>query len=79
MTKDNIKLAIQDFEWVIKILESSEDESHMKTTLKCFSLWDSKYSDSGLTRLELDVLNKLKFNFWSLYKDKNSKIGTINI
>ena len=79
MTKDNIKLAIQDFEWVIKILESSEDESHMKTTLKCFSLWDSKYSDSGLTRLELDVLDKLKFNFWSLYKDKNSKIGTINI
>ena len=79
MTKDNIKLAIQDFEWVIKILESSEDESHMKTTLKCFSLWDSKYSDSGLTRLESDVLNKLKLNFWSLYKDKNNKIGTINI
>ena len=79
MTKDNIKLAIKDFEWVIKILESSEDESHMETTLKCFSLWDSKYSDSGLTRLESDVLDKLKLNFWSLYKDKNSKIGTINI
>jgi hypothetical protein len=79
MTKDNIKLAIKDFEWVIKILESSEDESHMTTTLKCFSLWDSKYSDLGLTRLESDVLDKLKLNFWSLYKDKNSKIGTINI
>ena len=71
MTKDNIKLAIKDFEWVIKILESSEDENHMETT--------SKYSDSGLTRLESDVLDKLKLNFWSLYKDKNSKIGTINI
>lgn len=79
MTKSNIKRAITDFEWVIKVLESSEDENHMETTLKCFSLWDSKYSDSGLTRLESDVLSKLKLNFWSLYKDKNSKIGTINI
>ena len=79
MTKSNIKRAIMDFEWVIKILESSEDENHMKTTLKCFSLWDSKYSDSSLTRLESDVITKLKLNFWSLYKDKNSKIGTINI
>jgi hypothetical protein len=79
MTKSNIKRAITDFEWVIKILESSEDENHMETTLKCFSLWDSKYSDLSLTRLESDVITKLKLNFWSLYKDKNSKIGTINI
>lgn len=79
MTKSNIKRAITDFEWVIKILESSEDENHMETTLKCFSLWDSKYMDSGLTKLESKVLAKLKLNFWTLYKDKNSKIGTINI
>jgi hypothetical protein len=79
MTKDNIKRAITDFEWVIKILESSEDENHMKTTLKCFSLWDSKYMNSGLNKLESKILTKLKLNFWTLYKDKNNKIGTINI
>jgi hypothetical protein len=78
MTKVNIKKAITDFEWVIKILESSEDENHMKTTLRCFSLWDSKYMSSRLTEIEMNVLTKLKLNFWSLYKDKNSKIGTIS-
>jgi hypothetical protein len=79
MTKSNIKKAITDFEWVVKILESSEDENHLKVTLRCFSLWDSKYSDSSLTSSESNVLTKLKLNFWSLYKDKNSIIGTISI
>lgn len=79
MIKVNIKKAITDFEWVVKILESSENENHMRATLKCFSLWSSKYTDSGLTKLESKALTKLKLNFWSLYKDKNSKIGTINI
>jgi hypothetical protein len=79
MTKVNINKAITDFEWVVKILESSEDENHMKASLKCFSLWDSKYNDSRLPRVESKVLTKLKLNFWSLYKDKNSQIGTISI
>jgi len=79
MTKSNIKKAIADFEWVVKILESSEDENHLKVTLRCFSLWDSKYCDSSLTSSESSVLTKLKLNFWSLYKDKNSIIGTISI
>jgi hypothetical protein len=75
MTKADIKKAITDFEWVIKILESSKDENHMKATLKCFSLWDSKYNESSLTRFESNMLTTLKLNFWSLYQDKNSKIG----
>jgi hypothetical protein len=77
MTKADIKKAITDFEWVIKILESSKDENHMRATLKCFSLWDSKYNESSLTRFESNMLTTLKLNFWSLYQDKNSKIGII--
>lgn len=77
MTKADIKKAITDFEWVIKILESSKDENHMKVTLKCFSLWDSKYNESSLTRFESNMLTTLKLNFWSLYQDKNNKIGMI--
>lgn len=78
MTKINIDRAITDFEWVIKVLESSEDEGHMETTMRCFSLWDSKYMSSKLSENEMKTLTNLKQNFWSSYKNKNTKIGTFN-
>ena len=36
----NIAKAVYDFEWVLRVLESSRDESHMDCVLKCFYLWE---------------------------------------
>jgi hypothetical protein len=44
--KASIANVIYDFEWVLRVLESSRDESHMDCTLKCFYLWEKKYSNS---------------------------------
>jgi hypothetical protein len=62
--KTNITKAIYDFEWVLRVLESSKDENHMDCVLKCFYLWEKKYS-------YLKVSSKLKSNFWVLFKNKN--------
>jgi hypothetical protein len=79
MLKSNIKTAITDFEWVLKILESSEDENHMNCTLRCFQLWESRYFKSSPNRDEKKVLSRLSDNFWAIFKNKNNTIGTINI
>jgi hypothetical protein len=60
----NIAKAIYDFEWVLRVLESSKDEIHMDCVLECFYLWEKKYS-------HLKVSSKLKNNFWVLFKNKN--------
>ena len=41
----NIAKAIYDFEWVLRVLESSTDGIHMDCTLKCFYLWEKKHSN----------------------------------
>ena len=79
MTKTDIKRVITDFEWVIKILESSKNENHMRATLKCFSLWESKYNNSNLSKIDSRLLTNLKSDFWSLYNEKNNKVGLISI
>ena len=66
----NIAKAVYDFEWVLRVLESSRDDSHMDCVLKCFYLWEKKYCDSG-TLTEQRVIGKLKGNFWALFKNKN--------
>jgi uncharacterized protein involved in tolerance to divalent cations len=63
----NIAEAIYDFEWVLRVLESSTDGIHMDCTLKCFYLWEKKHSNLE----EINVITKLKNNFWSLFKNKN--------
>jgi uncharacterized protein involved in tolerance to divalent cations len=67
LIKASIAKAIYDFEWVLRVLESSKDEIHMDCTLKCFYLWEKKYSDSK----EKKLIIKLKSNFWVLFKNKN--------
>lgn len=79
MLKVNIKTAITDFEWVLKVLESSEDENHMNCTLKCFQLWESRYFNSNPNKYEKRVLTRLCENFWNVFKIKNNTIGTFNI
>ena len=48
----NRTTAINDFKWVIKVLDSSESKEHMDTTLKCFTLWENKHVDKSLTILD---------------------------
>lgn len=79
MLKDNIKTAVTDFEWVLKVLESSEDENHMNCTLKCFQLWESRYFNSNHNMDEKRILGRLCDNFWKIFKRKNNTIGTFNI
>lgn len=72
----NIKTAINDFEWVLRVLESSETEYHMDCANKCFLLWEKKHIDNSANSSESNVLNRLRSNFWSLFKNKNSKFVT---
>jgi hypothetical protein len=67
LIKASIAKAIYDFEWVLKVLESSRNKSHMDCTLKCFYLWEKKHSNSK----EKKLIIKLKSNFWVLFKNKN--------
>lgn len=75
----DIKKIVTDYQWVIRILESSKDKHHMEVTINCFSLWESNYRNTKLSKSELNVLSELKSNFWSLYNDKNRKIELISI
>ena len=34
----NLKNAFQDFEWLIRVLESAKSKTQMDTVLKCFEL-----------------------------------------
>lgn len=75
----NVDTVINDFTWVIKILESSESKEHMQTTLKCFNLWENKHVDNNLTIKEKKIISELKTKFWDKFKNKVSNIGTFNI
>ena len=66
----NISKAVYEFEWILKVLESSENEKHMDCTLKCFHLWEKKYDETKNTSTEKRVIEKLKGNFWALFKNK---------
>ena len=68
----NLAKVIYDFEWVLRVLESSKDENHMDCALKCFYLWEKKHSNSkGESKEGKKIIIKLKNNFWVLFKNKN--------
>ena len=73
----NLKNAFQDFEWIIRVLESAKSKTQMDTVLKCFELWEKKHIGNNLTTGELSTINRLKSNFWATYKNKNNQfVGT---
>ena len=73
----NLKNAFQDFEWIIRVLESAKSKTQMDTVLKCFELWEKKHVGDHLTTGELSTINRLKSNFWATYKNKNNQfVGT---
>ena len=73
----NLKKAFQDFEWIIRVLESAKSKTQMDTVLKCFELWEKKHIGNHLSVTELSTINRLKSNFWATYKNKNNQfVGT---
>jgi hypothetical protein len=79
MIVTDFKKVITDYQWVTKVLESSTNENHMKVALKCFSLWESKYNNSNLSKIDSRLLTNLKSDFWSLYNEKNTIVGLISV
>lgn len=75
MNRDTV---INDFNWVIKILDSSENKEHMDTTLKCFNLWEDKYVSKSLSKSDKKIITELKDKFWVKFKNKFIKFGTFN-
>ena len=69
-----IKNVINDFEWVIRILESAETNLQMDCVMNCFNLWEKKYDNEKFSKKELSVINRLHTNYWYLYKNKNYKL-----
>ena len=75
----NLKNAFQDFEWLIRVLESAKSRTQMDAVLKCFELWERKHIGNHLTIRELSTINRLKSNFWATYKNKNTQFVTTPI
>jgi len=66
---------LTDLERIIQITKSSETIDHLKSSLKCFFLWDKKYLDSSFTKdLKSQISNK-KAVFWSIFKTKESEFS----
>lgn len=70
----NYSTVINDFNWVIRILNSVDDGNQMKVVSKCFELWELKHIKNGMTKVEKSFVNDLRKKYWSLFKNKNSKL-----
>jgi len=71
---DNITSALNDYKWVVKILNSSETKEHLECTEKCFNLWDVKYLSSDINGIEHKFLKRLRNYFWSNFHQKRISI-----
>ena len=67
---NNLKSAINDYKWVVRILESSETKEHLSCTEKCFNQWDEKFLTSGANPIEKRFLVRLRNNFWNKFHQK---------
>lgn len=66
--------ALNDYKWVVRILDSSETKEHLECTEKCFNLWDKTYSLVDLNNDERKFLRRLRNYFWSKYHQKRISI-----
>lgn len=71
MLKVSIKTAVYDFEWVLKVINSSENPNHFGVAQKCFHLWEKKHVKPTLSFQDLKTINKLRSNFWAIFKNKS--------
>ncbi len=62
---------VTDFEWVMKILDSSETNDQVKISHNCFSLWEKKHLTSCDSFDDMQTMNDLRKKFWAKYKNKS--------
>jgi hypothetical protein len=74
MIKVNIKTAIYDFEWVIRITNSSKTKTQIDVAYKCFNLWELKHVTKNVTEKELNTINRLRSKFWAILKNNTSQV-----
>ena len=79
MTTMNISSAISDFKWVLRVLKSSQSKEHLNATMKCFNLWESKHVNDNLSDSDKEVIKYLRYEFWSLFRNKNSRYYLYNV
>jgi hypothetical protein len=73
MTALNVKLVLNDFEWVLRVLKSAQTKSQMEVVYNCFVSWEKKYTKEIVSSTELTTINRLKSIFWAAFKNKNLK------
>jgi len=73
MTALDVKLALKDFEWVIRVLKSAQTKNQMDVVYNCFLSWEKKYTKEIVSSTELTIINRLRSIFWAAFKNKNSK------
>ena len=71
----NLTSALNDYKWVVRILNSSKTKEHLECTEKCFNLWDDKHLLSGTNGIEKKLLRRLRNNFWSHFHQKRVSIN----
>lgn len=74
----NMTSVIQDFKWVLKVLKSSKSKDHLDTTMNCYRLWESKHVSEKLSDLDKESIKNLRYQFWCLYKNKNSRYEVVS-
>ena len=79
MTALDVKLALKDFEWVIRVLKSAQTKNQMDVVYNCFLSWEKKYTKEIVSSTELTIINRLRSIFWAAFKNKNSKFVTTSL
>ena len=75
----NLTTMVDEFEWVIRVLGSTNKGTQLNTALKCFLLWEKKYSEFCQNKHDKQLFNYAKKVFWKKYEKKINNLGTTNI
>jgi len=62
-----------DFDWVIRVLESSETPGQLDCVLNCFKLWETKHRDKIKDIRSRVIMKELRSQFWALFKNKSTR------
>lgn len=71
----NKKSVFNEFEWVIRVLDSAESEKQMDVVQNCFLVWEKKHSLKKLKADEILFLNSLRSKYWARFKNKSFSFG----
>ncbi len=73
-TSTNLKEALTNYKWVVKVLESSQTREHLDCAEKCFNLWVINHFETGVNSVEEKLLKRLRNSFWSNFHQKRISI-----